>query len=236
MSLIKRPPTIKMAPPGSHVVKRHAKISQNGIKYYVKAHNRKNRGKKSILFPENLLYLYWHGEHDHTPIGIVKGFDEYPELDSVIRFWLNFWKEQGLPFPKDFDPLIVKVIIAKESSFRSEIRSRAHNSSATGLMQILQSTLYRSEGIPENKMVEVQGHFLELKLRDLIDPVINIAAGIRWLSHKYYLLTKNNQIKRKDLYSTVKYYHQWNKLGDKYADEIFKIYKESLANQFAPIP
>jgi hypothetical protein len=27
MSLIKRPPTLKMAPPGSHVVKRHAKIS-----------------------------------------------------------------------------------------------------------------------------------------------------------------------------------------------------------------
>jgi hypothetical protein len=30
------------------------------------------------------------------------------------------------------------------------------------------------EGIPENKMVEVQGHFLELKLRDLTDPVSTI--------------------------------------------------------------
>ncbi len=89
---------------------------------------------------------------------------------------------------------------------------------------------------PTIKTIEVQGHFIELKLRDLTDPVINIAAGIRWLSHKYYLLTKNNQIKRKDLYSTVKYYHQWNKLGDKYADEIFKIYKESLDNQFVSIP
>lgn len=235
MSLIKRPTTIKMSPPGSHVVKRHAKISHDGIKYYVKAHIRKNRGKKSTLLPENLLYLYWHGEHNNSPVGAVKGFQEYPELDSVIRFWLNFWKGQGLPFPEGFDPLIVKVIIAKESSFRPHIRTRAQNSSATGLMQILQSTLYRLEGIPENKIVEVQGHFLQLNLKDLIDPVINIAAGIRWLSHKYYLLLNNKKIKRKDLYSTVKYYHQWNKKGEQYADDIFKLYKESLSNQLAPL-
>ena len=62
MSLLKRPHTLKMATPGSHVVKRHGKVSQNGIKYYVKAHTRKNRGKKAILLPENLLYLYWHGD------------------------------------------------------------------------------------------------------------------------------------------------------------------------------
>lgn len=91
MSLIKRPATLKMAPPGSHVVKRHAKISENGIKYFVKAHIRKNRGKKSTLLPENLLYLYWHGEHDYSPLGSVKGFPEYSELDSVIVFWLKFW-------------------------------------------------------------------------------------------------------------------------------------------------
>ena len=56
MSLLKRTHTLKMAPPGSHVVKRHAKVSQNGIKYSVKAHIRKNQGKKAILLPENLLF------------------------------------------------------------------------------------------------------------------------------------------------------------------------------------
>jgi len=232
MSLIKRPPTLKMAPPGSHVVKRHAKISMNGIKYYVRAHIRKNRGKKLILLPENLLYLYWHGEHNHTPIGIVKGFNEYPELDSVIRFWLNFWKEQGLTFPEDMSPFIIKVIIAKESSFRPNIRTRDLKSSATGLMQILQSTLYRLEGIPDNrKRIEVRDHYLQLKLPDLTDPIINIAAGIRWLSHKYYLLKTDKKIKNKDLYATIKYYHQWNKLGEEYANEVFKLYNDSLNNQ-----
>ncbi len=102
-------------------------------------------------------------------------------------------------------------------------------------MQILQSTLYRLEGIPENNFVEVQGHLLELKLGDLTDPVINIATGIRWLSHKYYLLLKSKEIKSKDLYSTVKYYHQWNKHGEAYADEIFKLYHESR-NKRLPDP
>lgn len=229
MSLLKRPHTLKMAPPGSHVVKRHTKISQNGIKYCVKAHTRKNRGKKAILLPENLLYLYWHGDRDFPSVGAVKGFDEYPELDSVIQFWLNFWKEQGLPFPEDLDPLLIKALIAKESSFRTQVRTRAKNSSATGLMQILQSTLYRLEGIPDSrKNIEVPDHYLQLKLEDLTDPVINIAAGTRWLSHKYYLLCRDKKIKNKDLYSTVKYYNQWNKLGDKYADEVFTLYHNSL--------
>jgi hypothetical protein len=235
MSLIKRPPTLKMAPPGSHVVKRHIKVSHKGVKYYVKAHIRKNRGKNEKLLPENLLYLYWYGDQDYPPIGAVKGFAEFPEFDPIIQFWLNFWKEQGLPFPEGLDPLLIKVIIAKESSFRSQIKTKAKNSSATGLMQILQSTLYRLEGVPENNFVEVQGHFLQLKLGDLADPVINIATGIRWLSHKYYLLLKSKEVKRKDLYSTVKYYHQWNKLGEAYADEIFKLYHESL-NKRLPVP
>jgi hypothetical protein len=211
------------------VVKRHAKVSQNGIKYYVKAHTRKNRGKKAILLPENLLYLYWHGDRDFPSVGAIKGFDEYPELDSVIQFWLNFWKEQGLSFPEDLGPLLIKALIAKESSFRTQVRSRANNSSATGLMQILQSTLYRLEGIPDiRKNIEIPDHYLQLNLEDLTDPVINIAAGTRWLSHKYYLLGRDKKIKNKDLYSTVKYYNQWNELGDKYADEVFKLYHKSL--------
>jgi len=125
-----------MAPPGSHVVKRHAKISSSGVKYYVKAHIRKNRGKKVIL-------------------------------------------------------------------------------------------------LHENNYVEVKNNFLELKLSDLTDPVINIAAGIRWLSHKYYLLLAKKKAKPDDLYSMIKYYHSWDKDGETYVNEIFKMYKESN-NSFVP--
>ena len=136
MSKLKRPPTLKMAPPGSHIVKRHAKISSSGIKYYEKAYIRKNRGKKVIL-------------------------------------------------------------------------------------------------LHENNYVEVKNNFLELKLSDLTDPVINIAAGIRWLSHKYYLLLAEKKAKPDDVYSMIKYYHSWDKDGETYANEIFKMYKESN-NSFVP--
>ena len=102
-------------------------------------------------------------------------------------------------------------------------------------MQILQSTLYRLEGIPDSrKNIEVPDNYLQLKLEDLTDPVINIASGTRWLSHKYYLLCRDKKIKKKDLYSTVKYYNQWNELGDKYADEVFKLYHNSLNNNRRP--
>lgn len=227
MSALKRPPTLKMAPPGSHVVKRHAKISANGIKYYVKAHIRKNSGKKVVLLPENLLYLYWHGDHEYPSLGTVKGFEEFPEFDQAIQFWLNFWKEQGLLFPENLDPFLIKVLIAKESSFRTHIKTKIAGSSATGLMQVLQSTLYRIKGIPKNKYIEVKDHFLELKLTDLTDPVINIATGIRWLSHKYSLLLAGKKAKPDDVYSMVKYYHSWDEHGEAYANNIFQMYKES---------
>ena len=34
MGLIKRPRTLKMTPPGYHVVKKHLKVSGTGINYY----------------------------------------------------------------------------------------------------------------------------------------------------------------------------------------------------------
>lgn len=235
MSLIKRPDTLKMAPPGSHVVKGHMRISENGVKHFVKVHTRKNRGKKATLLPENLLFLFWHGDRDFSPIGQVKGFAEFPELDSVIQFWLEFWKEQGLPFPDELDPFLVKIIIAVESSFRPKVRTKVSGSSATGLMQLVQSTLNRLEGIPVEKHIEVKDHFLQLKLTDLTDPVINIAAGIRWLSHKYWLLSIDKRVKDKGVFSTIKYYHSWDIDGEKYANKIFEIYKSSSPARLLPI-
>lgn len=140
---------------------------------------------------------------------------------------MNFWKEQGLPFPKDLDPFLIKVLIAKESSFRVSIKTKIAGSSATGLMQVLQTTLYRLEGIPKNKYVEVKNNFLQLKLNDLTDPVVNIATGIRWLSHKYYLLLAEKKAKPDDVYAMIKYYHSWDKHGENYANSIFKIYHDS---------
>ena len=70
MSLIKRPPTLKMAPPGSHVVKRHARISENGIKYYVKA------TKKTDLFT---VVRNYHSKDVHGDNYVKKVFKLYQD-------------------------------------------------------------------------------------------------------------------------------------------------------------
>jgi hypothetical protein len=210
MSLIKRPPEMLMAPPGLHIVKRHLRITKDGIKYFVNAHVRKNRGKKVVLLPENLLYLFWHGDHEYPAIGAVKGYSEYPELDAIIYFWLNYWKDFGLSFPKGLDPLIIKTMIAVESSFRPKISAK--ESSAYGLMQITNTTRRDAKNINDG--------ILDLERKDLEDPVINIAIGIRWLSYKFSSIEKGE---KKDLFTTVKYYFDKNK-GDDYANKVLKLY------------
>jgi hypothetical protein len=53
------------------------------------------------------------------------------------------------------------------------------------------------------------------------------ATGIRWLSHKYYLLLAEKKAKPDDVYAMIKYYHSWDKHGENYANDIFKMYHDS---------
>lgn len=229
MSLISRPATMKMAPPGSHVVARQARFSKNGIKYFVKAHIRKNRGKKVVLLPENLLYLHWHGDHEYPALGKVKGYAEFPEFDSVIQFWLNFWKDEGLKFPEDLDPFLIKVIIAIESRFRPAVRTKIPGSSATGLMQVTNKTREDLNGKSKESKHALRDSFLDLDMVDLTDPVINIASGIRWLSYKY---TKPKTGAKKNLFNMLKGYYFWNEDGEAYARKVLNLYNDSLVERF----
>jgi len=217
MSLLKRPPLLKMAPPGFHVVKRHARITKDGITYYVKAHIRTNRGKKIVLLPENILFLFWHGDQEYPSLGTVKGFPDYAELDSVIQFWLNYWQEVGLRFPENFDPFIVKVIIAIESSFKLKAGPKSKKSSAYGLMQITNKT--RADIKNLNDAV------IDLERSDLEDPVINIATGILWLSYKYTRIPKKAE---KNLFNMLRGYYDWQK-GTPYAEKVLALYRASIS-------
>jgi hypothetical protein len=215
MSLLKRPPLLKMAPPGSHIVKRHARITKDGITYFVKAHIRKNRGKKIVLLPENILYLYWHGDQEYPRIGTIKGFAEFPELDAVICFWLNFWIDARLPFPKDLDPLLIKTMVAVESSFKVKADPKVKHSSAYGLMQITDTTRADAKNLRDN--------IIDLERSDLEDPVVSIAMGIRWISYKYTSIPRKSE---KNLFNTLRAYNDWQK-GIPYAEKILSLYRAS---------
>ena len=66
---------------------------------------------------------------------------------------------------------------------------------------------------------------LDLERKDLEDPVISIAMGIRWLSYKYSSIGKGF---KKDLYNTIKYYYDKNK-GDDYAKDVLDFYHASIS-------
>jgi hypothetical protein len=222
LSLLKRPPTLKMAPPGHHVVEKQARISKSGIKYFVKAHIRKNRGNKIVLLPENILYLFWHSDQEYPRLGKVTGYPEHPELDAVIQFWLNYWKEAGLPFPKDLDPFMIKVLIAVESRFKLRADPKVKHSTAFGLMQVTGTTRDDLKGKRKKDHVLLRDFYLDLEKEDLADAVVSIAAGIRWLSYKFTSIRN----KQKNSFNMFRNYNSWTE-GEPYAKKIMALYNSS---------
>lgn len=214
-----------MCPPGYHVVHGHERTCHSGTRTWVDAHIRRNPGSNSqILLIENIHYLFWSSKDDYRPIGKVHGFLENAELDAGIQFWIAYWKKQGLKFPTELDPLLVKTIIAIESSFKPQAITKAKGSSATGLMQITNETRGALSGRPRKGYRELKSNYLELSRADVQDPIAAVAAGTRWLAHKYSMLPKRAE---KTLHNTLKNYHSWDSQGESYARSVEELYQKS---------
>ncbi len=78
---------------------------------------------------------------------------------------------------------------------------------------------------PIDGYIEQRKALIHVRNSDKLDPVVNIALGIRLLGHKYSKIPKGHE---KNLYNTIKNYYSWNKGGDSYAKEIFSKYEKSL--------
>jgi hypothetical protein len=91
-------------------------------------------------------------------------------------------------------------------------------------MQITNWTRDDLIGKPRKNKVSLRDHYIDLERKDLEDPVINIAAGLRWIAYKYSSIPKNSL---KNLHNTLKNYYDWN-LGDEYANSIIDLYNSSF--------
>jgi hypothetical protein len=189
--------------------------------------------KKVVLLPENLLNLYWHRDHEYSPLGLVKGYAEFPELDSVIHFWLSFWKDEGLKFPKELDPLLIKFIIATESRFRPAVRTKIPENSETGLMQITNKKREGLNGKSKKSQHALRDRFLDLDMVDLTDPVINIDAGIRWPNYKYMNPRRGFP---KNLFNMLRGYYDWHNVGEAYAHKVLNLDNASLVERLGRRP
>ena len=88
-------------------------------------------------------------------------------------------------------PLLIKALIATESSFRPGVRTKDPRSTAAGLMQITGSTLRTLKGNPDRTgYIEVRNYPIDLEEDEHLDPLVNIATGIPWLGHKIERLPK----------------------------------------------
>lgn len=223
---LSRPAADEMCAPGYHVVHGHDRVCHSGTRTWVDTHLRKNRGSiPKILLIENIHYLFWGSKTKYAPIGKVDGFSENPEIDAVIQFWLDYWKDQGLKFPPGIDPLLVKTIIAIESSFDPEIKTKVKGSSATGLMQLTDETRGVLSGrLDEDGYRELKSEYLELSKSDVQDPIVAVAAGTRWIAYKYSKIPKRA---KKTLHNTIKNYHSWDRPGEDYAKTVEALYRKS---------
>lgn len=218
-----KPKKSEMCPVGYHVVRGHQRICESGTKTWVDAHLRRNpKNKKSMYLIENLLYLYWNNKKTYKKLKTIKGFPAHNEVDSIIQFWLDYWKFQGVKFPKGLTPLHIKAIIAAESSF--DPSARASTSSGTGLMQVLKTSLGYLRGRKIKNWREVRDNYTSVTQEELKDPVVNIATGVRWLGHKYYLLRNH---KNKGIKEVIRDYHSRDEAGTKYAEKVLKYYNSS---------
>lgn len=148
------------------------------------------------------------------------------EYDDLIQFWLEYWKSESVEFPEKLDALLIKALIAVESTFDSKVRSKAKGSTASGLMQVTNQMVRVLGGFPnQDDYIEQRKALIHVKNEDKLDPVVNIALGVRLLGHKYSKIPKGNE---KNLYNTVKSYHSWDKGGDTYAKEVFSKYEKSF--------
>lgn len=74
--------------------------------------------------------------------------------------------------------------------------------------------------------MSLRDYYLDLDRKDLEDPVISIAAGIRWIFFKYSSLPKGA---KKDAFNTFRNYYRYRD-GKEYAQKIFDIYNDSVRN------
>ena len=221
-------PTFEMCPIGSHVVKGHYRICKGGTKTWVDIHIRRNRKSRKMYLSENLLYIYWNNKkREYKKINPIKGLKGHHKVDPVIQFWLDYWKGKGLKFPSGLTPLHIKAMIAVESSFRVKVRTRAKNSTATGLMQVTNTTRGILSGKTKRQRNDTRTQFITISREDLDNPVIAIAAGVRWLSHKYHTLLRSKKIKDKSLKATIRDYHSRDKAGEDYAAKVLLYYNQS---------
>jgi hypothetical protein len=124
------------------------------------------------------------------PVPDALDFPQGNDYDLSIAGWTKFWNETLNP-ENPVTPDFIKVLISTESSFKLPRDTPSKIGPARGLIQITEAT----RKILQDPKGELRNHLISLREEESREADPNIAAGIRWLYHKRYLL--EGRIKRK---------------------------------------
>lgn len=111
-----------------------------------------------------------------TPALLTKDFEKADHYDTEIRGWVQYWNDI-FRLDDPLDPNLIKALIATESSFEERPKKITN---AVGLMQIRDDTfqyLHDTKG-------ELKNYLIRVTKDELLNPSVNICAGIRWLFRK----------------------------------------------------
>lgn len=172
----------RICPIGEHWVKEHPRKTDSG-KTSVEGHCRKNPKNKDVIKSAELLKIAEEHFKNLSTMPNPKDlkFPNGNKYDSIIAGWCQYWNETLEP-KTPLDPNTVKALIATESGFEPEPAGPPGHM-AIGIMQLMPQTIkYLSVNSKE-----LRNHYIEITSIDANDPVINIAAGTRWLFRKYEL-------------------------------------------------
>lgn len=182
---------MRVCPYGEHWVNRHNRV-KNGNVEDVDGHCRKDPGRKDVLYKDEIQFIsnskeFLSIKNKICPYRGKEKISHAEDYDQLIIGWCNYWN-QIFQSSQPIDPSFFKALIYSESRFQPSVikKNSKKIGNAIGIAQITESTLK----ILRDRNGEIKDHYLILKKDDLLDPNINICAGVRWLFQKRYLLAK----------------------------------------------
>ncbi len=182
----------RLCPAGQHWVITHplrvppSKKNPTGSITTRTAHCADNPSHKDSLYADEIREIseQHFSKLEGLPAPIALGFKNGNTYDEIIRGWTKYWNEV-FKTAEPLDADLVKALIASESSFNPDIIVKVGKTKnrARGLMQVTDET----QKILGNPKGELRDQLVHVDQDDLLDPNLNICAGVRWLFRKKQL-------------------------------------------------
>jgi hypothetical protein len=216
--------TWRPCPLGEHWVVTHPMRTKTGGITTRHGHCADNPSKKDQIYSDELEYIAdkYFDALSGPPSNRTLNYPQGNKFNKYIRGWCKYWNEV-FNLKNKLDPDLVKALIATESSFKSSIKIKDSKGQghATGLMQVTDAT----KKILCNENGELKDHLVNINQKELKNPNLNIAAGIRWLFRKNEIASSRLG-READWFETIMLYKGYKNINEPQMQKLLDLYKK----------